>query len=114
MKKVISLLLVATLLTAMLAVSFNALSVSDVEDGVPVVTSVSEGIAAYEAENEMEPGSIKTQRIYFMMPNGKNGPVANEDFNLHHPDVKDEEPDEVIQEAYDEDVINKGDKTPTW
>ena len=32
MKKVISLLLVVTLLTAMLAVSVNALSVSDVDD----------------------------------------------------------------------------------
>ncbi len=115
MKKVISLLLVATLLTAMLAVSFNALSVSDVDDeGVPYVMSTKEAIAAYEAEYEMEPGSIKTQRIYFMLPNGKNGPVANEDFNLYHPEVKDEETGEVIQEAYDEVVVHKGDKSPSW
>lgn len=114
MKKVISLLLVATLLTAMLAVSFNALSVSDVEDGVPSVMSVSEGIAAYEAENEMEPGSIKTQRIYFMMPNGKNGPVATDDVYVHVPEVKDEETDEVIEEAHDELVLKKGEKSPTW
>ena len=114
MKKVISLLLVATLLTAMLAVSFNALSVSDVEDGVPVVQSVSEGIAAYEEENEMEPGSLPTQRIYFMMPNGKNGPVATEDVYVHVPEVKDEETDEVIEEAHDDLVIHKGDKSPSW
>ena len=49
MKKVISLLLVVTLLTAALAVSFNALSVSDVDDeGAPYVPSFKEGIAAYE------------------------------------------------------------------
>ena len=114
MKKVISLLLVATLLTAMLAVSFNALSVSDVEDGVPSVMSVSEGIAAYEAENEMEPGSIKTQRIYFMMPNGKNGPVATDDVYVHVPEVKDEVTDEVIEEAHDDLVLKKGEKSPTW
>ena len=114
MKKVISLLLVAALLTAALAVSFNALSVSDVEDGVPVVQSVSEGIAAYEAENEMEPGSLKTQRIYFMMPNGKNGPVATDDVYVHYDDELDPDTGEVITPAHDELVLHKGDKSPTW
>lgn len=114
MKKVISLLLVATLLTAMLAVSFNALSVSDVEDGVPSVMSVSEGIAAYEAENEMEPGSLPTQRIYFMMPNGKNGSVATDDVYVHVPEKIDEDTGEVIEEAHDDLVIHKGEKAPSW
>ena len=114
MKKVISLLLVAALLTAALAVSFNALSVSDVEDGVPVVQSVSEGIAAYEAENEMEPGSLKTQRIYFMMPNGKNGPVATDDVYVHYDDELDPDTGEVITPAHDDLVLHKGDKSPTW
>ena len=114
MKKVISLLLVAALLTAALAVSFNALSVSDVEDGVPVVQSVSEGIAAYEAENEMEPGSLKTQRIYFMMPNGKNGPVATDDVYVHYDDELDPDTGEVITPAHDDLVLRKGDKSPTW
>ncbi|MEE3491976.1 dockerin type I repeat-containing protein [Ruminococcus sp.] len=114
MKKVISLFLVAALLTAALAVSFNALSVSDVEDGVPVVQSVSEGIAAYEAENEMEPGSLKTQRIYFMMPNGKNGPVATDDVYVHYDDELDPDTGEVITPAHDDLVLRKGDKSPTW
>ena len=114
MKKVISLLLVAALLTAALAVSFNAVSVSDVEDGVPVVQSVSEGIAAYEAENEMEPGSLKTQRIYFMMPNGKNGPVATDDVYVHYDDELDPDTGEVITPAHDELVLRKGDKSPSW
>lgn len=115
MKKVISLLLVATLLTAMLAVSFNALSVSDVDDdGVPVVMSVKEGLALYEEENEMEPGSIKTQRIYFMMPNGKNGSVATDDVYVHVPEKIDEDTGEVIEEAHDDLVIRKGEKAPSW
>ncbi len=114
MKKVISLLLVATLLTAMLAVSFNALSVSDVEDGVPTVMSVSEGIAAYEEENEMEPGSLKTQRIYFMMPNGNNGTTATDDVYVHVPEKIDEETGEVVEEAHDDLVIKKGEKAPSW
>ena len=114
MKKVISLFLVAALLTAALAVSFNALSVSDVEDGVPVVQSVSEGIAAYEAEYEMEPGSLPTQRIYFMMPNGNSGPVTTEDVYVHYDDELDPDTGEVITPAHDELVLRKGDKSPTW
>ena len=115
MKKVISLLLVATLLTAMLAVSFNALSVSDVDDeGAPYVSSFKEGIAAYEEENEMEPGSLPTQRIYFMMPNGKNGSAATDDVYVHVPEKIDEETGEVVEEAHDDLVIKKGEKTPSW
>ncbi|MBK6087576.1 dockerin type I domain-containing protein [Ruminococcus difficilis] len=114
MKKVISLFLVAALLTAALAVSFNALSVSDVEDGVPVVQSVSEGIAAYEAEYEMEPGSLPTQRIYFMMPNGNSGPVTTDDVYVHYDDELDPDTGEVITPAHDELVLRKGDKSPTW
>ena len=104
-----------TLLISVLAVSFNALSVSDVDDeGVPFVMSAAEGVAAYEAENEMEPGSLKTARIYFQMPNGKRGPAATDDVNLHHPEVIDPDTGEVTQEAYDEIVIHKGDKAPSW
>lgn len=116
MKKVISLLLVMLLLTATLSVSFSAYSVVDVdpETGNPIAMTCAEGIAAYEAESELEPGSIGTQRIYFQMPNGDTGPVATEDVYVHHDDVLDPETGEVITPAYDELSIRAGEKAPTW
>ena len=103
------------LLTGMLTVSFSALSVSDVDDeGVPFIKSTLEGIAEYEEEEEMEPGSLGYQKVYFQMPNGKTGPVATEDVNLHHPEEIDPETGEVIKEAYDEIVIHEGEKAPSW
>ena len=116
MKKVISILLVMALLTAALAVSFNALSVSDVdpETGEPYVMSVSEGVAAYEEAEGLEPGSLGVQRVYFQMPNGKTGPVATTDVKLHHPDEIDPDTGEIVTPAWDEIVIHKGDKAPSW
>lgn len=114
MKKVISLLLVVALLTAALAVSFNAVSVSDLVDGEPAVQSVSEGIAAYEENEGMDPGSLPTQRLYFIMPNGKNGPVAIDDVYCHVPEVRDPETGEITVEEHDELILSKGDKAPSW
>ena len=112
MKKIISVFLVMALLTAMLAVSVGALSVSDVdEDGKPLVISAAEGVAAYEAEMGTD---VETQRIYFQMPDGKRGTTASSDVSVHHPDELDPETGEVIKEAYDEVVIHTGDKAPTW
>lgn len=115
MKKVISLLLAMMLLISMLTVSFSALSVSDLDDdNVPYIKTTLQGIAEYEEEEGMEPGSLGTQKVYFQMPNGKTGPVATEDVNLHHPEELDPETGEVIQEAYDEIVIHAGEKAPSW
>lgn len=116
MKKVISLFLVMTLLVSVLAVSFNALSVSDVDPdtGEPYVMSFAEGIAAYEAENEMEPGSVSTQRIYFQMPNGQTGPAATDDVYVHVPDEIDPDTGEIITPAHDDLVLSAGEKAPTW
>ena len=104
------------LLTGVLAVSFNALSVSDVdpETGDPYIKSTLEGIAAYEEAEGMDPGTLGYQTIYFQMPNGKTGPVADEDVNLHHEDVLDPDTGDVITPAYDEIVIHKGEKAPSW
>lgn len=116
MKKVISLLLVVLLLTATLSVSFSAYSVVDVdpETGEDIAMTCPEAIAAYEAESELEPGSVGVQRLYFQMPNGKTGPVADEDVYCHHPDELDPETGEVIVPEYDELVIPAGDKAPSW
>ena len=115
MKKVISLILAMMLLISMLTVSFSALSVSDLDDeNVPYIKTTLQGIAEYEEEEGMEPGSLGTQKVYFQMPNGKTGPVADEDVNLHHPEELDPETGEVIQEAYDEIVIHAGEKAPSW
>ena len=116
MKKVISLLLVMLLLTATLSVSFGAYSVVDVDPdtGEPIAMTCAEAIAAFEESEDMEPGSLGTQRIYFQMPNGSTGPVADDDVSVHHDDVVDPDTGEVIEPGYDEVVIRAGEKAPTW
>lgn len=104
MKKVISLFLVMAMLTAMLTVSFNALSLSD--EGALVAK---DQLAKYEAETGEE---LETQRLYFQMPNGKTGGTADEDVYVHR-QVSDPETGEIVDE-YDELVIPAGEKAPSW
>ena len=112
MKKVFSLFLVLIMLTAMLAVSIDALSVSDVDDdGTPFVISAKEGVEAYEADTGAQ---VETQRIYFQMPNGSRGTTAKSDVTVHHPDELDPDTGAVVKPAYDEVVIHAGEKAPTW
>ena len=105
MKKVISLIIVATMLFAMMTVSFTALSVSD--EGV---ISVNEMLEA----NGLEPGDKDTtQRIYFQMPNGNRGEAVDHDVSIHKTEV-DPETGEPIGEGWDEVVIPAGGKAPSW
>ena len=105
MKKVMSLFLVMAILTAMLTVSFTALSLSD--EGM---ISAKEAIAAYEAETGEE---VETQRLYFQMPNGHRGGVATQDNYVHYDDKLDEDGN-IIEPAHDEIVIHAGEKALSW
>ncbi len=101
MKKVLSLLLALMLVFSVTTVAFNAYNVVD-EDA----PTIADALAADEYD-----GSLA--KIYFLMPNGKNGPVATEDTYVHHDEELDDD-GAVIAEAYDELVIHKGDKAPSW
>ena len=104
MKKVISLIIVAAMLFAMMTVSFTALSVSD--EGV---ISVNEMLEA----NGLEPGDKDTtQRIYFQMPNGNRGEAVDHEISVHKT-INDPETGEPIEE-WDEVVIPAGGKAPSW
>ncbi|MBR1534583.1 MAG: hypothetical protein IJ639_09465, partial [Ruminococcus sp.] len=104
MKKVISLVLVMAMLTAMLTVSFTALSLSD--EGM---ISAKEALAAYKADTGEE---VETQRIYLQMPNGKRGKAATQEVSVHR-EVVDPETSEIVDE-YDEVILHVGDKAPSW
>ena len=92
MKKVISLIIVIVILTAIVTVSLQALSVSD--NGI---ISVNEMLEA----NGLEPGDKEnTQRIYFQMPNGNRGPEAESDI--------------YYNDSTEDVAIHAGEKAPSW
>ena len=104
MKKVVSLILAFALIASMFTVAASAYSVSD--EGALSAKEVVEA-AAEEAGEEIE-----TQRIYFQMPNGKRGGVAEKDVVVVK-DLIDEETGEVIgQEDYV--ALHTGEKAPSW
>ncbi len=55
-----------------------------------------------------------TAKVYFMMPNGNNGPAADNDVYVHYPETNDPDTGEVIEAAHDELFVKKGDKSPSW
>ena len=100
MRKFISVILALMLVLSTTVVAFNAYNVVDAD-----APSLDEAMTEYEGG---------TAKVYFMMPNGKNGPIADDDVYVHHPEVLDPDTGDVVEEAYDELVIEKGGKAPTW
>ena len=100
MKKFISVLLALMLVLSTSVVAFSAYNVVDAD-----APSLEEAMADYEGE---------PARVYFMMPNGKNGPLATEDVYAHVPEEVDPETGEVIEEEHDVLFIEAGSKAPSW
>lgn len=104
MKKIISILLSMIIAFGVFTVSVGAsLSITD-----PVVISFDEAINNYEdATGE----TLKTQRLYFQMPNGSRGGTADRDV-MSTREIVDPDTGEV---SYAEDiVIAEGAKAPSW
>ena len=100
MKKIISIIL-AVMLVASLVATVSAYSVFP--DGV----TSDEAIAAYCEAMEIEPGEVETHKYLFQMPNGKNGPVAQNDVTYS----------EVDEETGEETVVTvckAGEHAPSW
>ena len=76
MKKLISVLLVISLLVSFVAISASAYSWDD-----PDAITVDEAVAEYEAETGEE---VETFRYYFLMPNGNNGERSNDEFSMYY------------------------------
>uniref|UniRef100_UPI003867660F hypothetical protein n=1 Tax=Ruminococcus sp. TaxID=41978 RepID=UPI003867660F len=102
MRKFISVILALMLVLSTTVVAFSAYNVVDAD-----APTIEDALVADEYEDALA-------KVYFMMPNGKNGPVADDDVYVHHPEVLDPETGEVIEEAYDELVIEAGGKAPSW
>ena len=97
MKKFISILL-AVMLVASLVVTASAYSVW------PDAMTAEEGIAAYEADTGEE---VDTNRYFFQMPNGKNGPLATKDVSYTETDEETGETREIV-------VCHEGEHAPSW
>ena len=119
MKKIISLILVMSMMLTVFSVSFNAaFSVSDKDaNGNILIPSAKDALAAYEAETGKE---VATKRIYFQMPDGSRGAAAAEDHYVTFPDYV-ETTDPNSGETYtefvgyhDELVMLAGAKAPSW
>ena len=102
MRKFISVILALMLVLSTTVVAFNAYNVVDTD-----APTIEDALVADEYD-----GSLA--KVYFMMPNGKNGPVADDDVYVHHPEELDPDTGDVVKEAYDELVIEAGGKAPTW
>ncbi len=100
MRKFISVILALMLVLSTTVVAFSAYNVVDAD-----APSLDEAMQEYEGG---------TAKVYFMMPNGKNGPVADDDVYVHVPEKLDPDTGEVIEEAHDDLVIEAGGKAPTW
>ena len=101
MKKLISILL-TVVLVASLIVSASAYSL------YPDGPSAKDAIAAYEEANGEK---VETHRLYFQMPNGKNGPAATVQVS-YTPKLVDDDGNETDGEPVI--VCNVGDKAPSW
>ena len=90
MKRIISILL-AVMLVASCAVVASAYGWDD-----PDIKTVDEAIAEYELLYETE---VETNRYYFLMPNGTNGDLGD---------------DETVDEVTGEPIGHAGEYAPTW
>ena len=102
MRKFISVILALMLVLSTTVVAFSAYNVVDAD-----APTIEDALVADEYD-----GSLA--KVYFMMPNGKNGPIADDDVYVHHPEVLDPDTGDVVEEAYDELVIEAGGKAPSW
>ena len=102
MRKFISVILALMLVLSTTVVAFSAYNVVDAD-----APTIEDALVADEYEDALA-------KVYFMMPNGKNGPVADDDVYVHHPEELDPDTGDVVKEAYDELVIEAGGKAPTW
>nr|WP_316621264.1 hypothetical protein [uncultured Ruminococcus sp.] len=101
MRKFISVILALMLVLSTTVVAFSAYNVVDAD-----APSLEDAITT-----DYEGGTAK---VYFMMPNGKNGPVADDDVYVHVPEKLDPDTGEVVEEAHDDLVIEAGGKAPSW
>ena len=102
MRKFISVLLAIMLVLSLTTVAFSAYNVVD-EDAPSLVDALEE----LEYDGPMA-------RVYFQMPNGETGPIADDDVYVHVPEVIDPDTGEVVEEAHDDLVIEAGGKAPSW
>ncbi len=101
MRKFISVLLALMLVLSTTVVAFNAYNVVDTD-----APSYDDAVADAEYDGPMA-------KIYFQMPNGKNGPIAADDVYVEHKESVDPETGEIIP-AYNELVLPAGSRTPSW
>ena len=97
MKKFISILL-AVMLVASLVVTASAYSVW------PDAKTAEQGVKDYEEANGE---TVATNRYFFQMPNGNNGPLATKDVSYT-------ETDDETGETYDVIVCHAGEHAPSW
>ena len=100
MKKIVSILL-AVMLVASLAITASA-SHSVYTD--EFTTTADDAIKEYEDANGT---TVETNKYFFQMPNGSNGPLATEDVTYT-------EIDEETGDSRDILVCNAGEKAPSW
>ena len=107
-KRTLSILLSLTMILSLftiipIASESAALSVTDSS-----IITVSEALQNYKDDTDMD---VQTQRIYFQMPNGSRGPVADYDITINKEIV---DPDTGFSSYQEETILEQGQQFLSW